>query len=111
MGAGTCVVVNGIPEQLETIGDAGVHYKVNDLNDLTRKLQELVDNPDLRDRYAKRTQKRVMKYYRWDDVIDRYEGLLKETAGLENSNGKVKVGVELAETPKEPVTSVSNPAL
>jgi len=49
MGAGTCVVVNSIPEQLETIGNAGVYYKVNDLNDLTEKVQELIDNPALRD--------------------------------------------------------------
>ncbi len=108
MGAGTCVVVNGIPEQLETIGDAGIHYKTNDLNDLTRKVQELIDNPSLRDFYAKKTTERAKRYYRWVDVISRYEAFLKEVAGLQQVPIRRKVGIELMESPKDHATT-SNP--
>jgi len=83
MGAGTCVVVNGIPEQLETIGDAGVHYKYNDLDDLANKLQEIIDNPELRDEYGSKARKRVAECYRWDVVFNEYEKLL-----IEISEGK-----------------------
>jgi len=102
MGAGTCVVVNGIPEQLETIGDSGVHYRMNDLEDLKQKVQELIDNPSLRDFYALKTQKRVEKYYRWNDVINRYEILLKEVIGIKDTGENYKVGIELAESKREP---------
>lgn len=105
MGAGTCVVVNGIPEQLETIGDSGVHYRMNDLEDLKQKVQELIDNPNLRDYYAHRTQKRVEKYYRWEDVINRYEILLKEVAGITDSQGISKIGLELAESKRKPAAT------
>lgn len=103
MGAGTCVVVNGIPEQLETIGDSGVYYRMNDLEDLKQKVQELIDNPALRDLYAERTQKRVEKYYRWQDVINRYEILLKEVTGKNDSHDNYKVGLELAESKRKPL--------
>ena len=83
MGAGTCVVVNGIPEQLETVGDSGVHYRVNDLDDLTRKMQHLVDNREYRDAMAKKAQERVGKNYRWETAVDHYEFLLKGIAGVE----------------------------
>lgn len=80
MGAGTCVVVNGIPEQLETIGDSGIYYKLNDLDDLVKKIRDLLGNPNLRDEFADRAQKRVMQLYRWDVVADKYEKLLLEIA-------------------------------
>jgi len=108
MGAGTCVVVNGIPEQLETIGEAGVYYRMNDLEDLKQKVQELIDNPSLRGFYAQKTKKRVERYYRWIDVINRYEILLKDVAGVQDAPDRCKVGLELAESQKRPATN-SNP--
>ena len=85
MGAGTCPVVNGIPEQLETISDAGVYYRVNDLDDLTYKVQELIDKPDLRNEYARRAKKRVRENYSWDRVLDDYENLLCKVSGKEKA--------------------------
>ncbi len=94
MGAGTCAVVNGIPEQLETISDAGVHYKVNDLHDLTRKIQNLIDNPAVRDEFASKAKERVEKYYRWDRILDYYENLLAQIAGIElPSRAKAEISV------------------
>ncbi len=81
MGAGTCVVVNGIPEQLETISDAGIYYKVSDLNDLTRRVQQVIDNPEIRNEYALRARERVRRYYRWDRILDYYENLLANVVG------------------------------
>ena len=51
MGYGNCVVVNAIPENLETIGDAGVSFRRNDVADLRAKLQELIDHPELVQQY------------------------------------------------------------
>src|SRR5207253_9440974 len=48
MGFGSCVVANGIPENLETMGRAGFSYSGQEgANSLLEVLQQLVDNPQL----------------------------------------------------------------
>ena len=80
MGAGVCVLVNGIAEQLETIGNAGLSYRLNDIDDLTAKMRELIDDRDMRDSYASLARKWVETHYRWDKIIDSYEYLLSKVA-------------------------------
>jgi glycosyltransferase involved in cell wall biosynthesis len=75
MGYGNCVVVNAIPENLETIGDAGVSFCKNDVADLRRRLQELIDHPGLVREYRIKAQKRVAEHYNWDAVTDQLEKL------------------------------------
>ena len=75
MGYGNCVVVNSIPENLETIGDAGVSFRENDVNDLRRCLQELIDNPEMVREYRIKAQNRVAQHYNWDAVTDKLEKL------------------------------------
>jgi len=68
MGFGNCVVVNGIPENLETIGDAGLSYRKNDSEDLREKLKYLIANPEKVMEYRKKAENRVRYYYDWDRV-------------------------------------------
>jgi len=75
MGYGCCVVVNGIDENIETIGDAGISYKKNDVEDLTNKLQHLIDNPDITERYRKLAGGRIKSHYNWDRISDDIENL------------------------------------
>jgi glycosyltransferase involved in cell wall biosynthesis len=73
MGAGNCVVVNGIPENLETIGDAGLAFTRNDPADLRRILQMLIDFPGAVDVYRARARQRVMDVYNWDTIALQHE--------------------------------------
>jgi glycosyltransferase involved in cell wall biosynthesis len=75
MGYGNCVVVNAIPENLETIGDAGVSFCVNDVQDLRRQLQELIDHPEIVREYRAKAQRRVAEHYNWDVITDQLEHL------------------------------------
>jgi len=71
MGAGRCVVVSNIPENLETTGSSGISFDVNDISDLADKLQSLVDNPDEVKSHGKASLDRVRDHYNWDDVAER----------------------------------------
>ncbi|GAH46823.1 unnamed protein product, partial [marine sediment metagenome] len=41
MGYGRCVIVNGIPENILTIGKAGIYFKKNDVDDLKNRIELL----------------------------------------------------------------------
>ena len=75
MGAGNCVVVNSIPENLETIGDAGLAYARNDPVDLRRVLRALIDDPGMVDCYRARAQQRVNDVDNWDTIALNHERL------------------------------------
>ncbi len=76
MSYGNCVVVNGTPENLEVIADAGVSFPKNDFIALAGRLEELLANPKLVAQYGERAQSRVRDRYAWDAIVERYEQLL-----------------------------------
>jgi glycosyltransferase involved in cell wall biosynthesis len=75
MGMGNCVVVNGTPENIEVLGDTGIIYKKNDYQDLSSKLQSILDNPEMRFFYKEKALQRARERYSWDSITDRYESL------------------------------------
>jgi glycosyltransferase involved in cell wall biosynthesis len=80
MGVGGCVIANGTPENVEVVGDAGLIYQKNSVEDLTRKLQQVLDDGELAEGYRHRARERVARCYSWDAVTDAYEKLLRELA-------------------------------
>ncbi len=79
MGMGNCIVVNDIPPNLETIGNAGLSYEGNKEHlDLVEKLDNLIRNPDIVEKYKKLAVERIKKLYSWKLVADKYEGLINE---------------------------------
>jgi len=79
MAAGCCVVVNDTPENLETIGDAGLAYH-GDLGavGLQPVLERLLKDPALVAEQGGRGLDRVRLRYSWDGVVDAYERLFRE---------------------------------
>lgn len=76
MAHGSCVIANDTPENLETIGRAGLAYRGGDGADSLRELLGgiLGDPPRLRElRVAAR--KRANQVYTWEKVTDAYERL------------------------------------
>jgi glycosyltransferase involved in cell wall biosynthesis len=73
MGMGNCVVVNSIPENLETIGDAGLSFARNDPQDLRRVLRMLIEHPDSVVHYRAQARQRVKEVYNWDAIALKHE--------------------------------------
>jgi glycosyltransferase involved in cell wall biosynthesis len=77
MSFGNCVVVNNTPENLETIGDAGLSYDGKlGAPALRRRLQELIEHPDIVDKYRDKAHQRVRLVYSWQTVTEQYEDLM-----------------------------------
>jgi glycosyltransferase involved in cell wall biosynthesis len=75
MACGRCVVVNGIAQNLETIGDAGVACTPNDAADLRTKLAALLADPAGARRLGEMAKNRIEQVYNWDAVVDQLEAL------------------------------------
>ena len=75
MGLGRCVIVNGTPENMEVIGEGGIVYKKNDVNDLREKLSWILKHPEARESYRQKSRQRVSQFYTWDRVTDQYDRL------------------------------------
>jgi len=80
MGFGNCVLTLAAPENIEAIGDAGIAYA--DEADLAEKLQRVLRDGSLVHAYRNRAQARVQQAYDWDYVVDRYEELFANMAGI-----------------------------
>jgi len=71
MALGKCVLVSDIPENLETIGDAGFSFKHGDIENLQAKLQFLLSSPQEIDRVERKAVERIQKYYDWDIITEK----------------------------------------
>ena len=76
MGAGNCVLVNGIPENMETVGEAGFFSQENNDEDLRIKLQMLLDTPQLVEEYRQKAAQHVQSVYNWDVIANQYSDLM-----------------------------------
>jgi glycosyltransferase involved in cell wall biosynthesis len=72
MAYGLPLVASGIPENQETIGEAGTFFPAGDENALADAIRGLLDDPDLARERADRLRSRVRATYSWDAVTDAY---------------------------------------
>lgn len=83
MAFGNCVVTHNTPENLETIGDAGLAYDGSKGADSLRNvLVNLLGNPQQVDEYRERASKYAQTHYTWERVTDEYERLFYQTLKL-----------------------------
>lgn len=80
MGFGNCVLANDVPEHREVLGDAGIYFSRNDDTDLVKKMQELLNRPEMVADYRKKVVERVQNRYCWHTVTDEYEKLFMSIA-------------------------------
>ena len=79
MAFGNCVVVHNTPENLETIGDAGLWYDGQaGAASLAPVLETLVSAPPLVEAYRQRAASAAADVYSWDAVTDAYEALFRQ---------------------------------
>ena len=75
MGCGRCVVVNGIQENVDAIGEAGLAFYRNDVDDLAGLLRELLANPAWVRQLGAAARARARELYDWDKITDQHEEL------------------------------------
>lgn len=80
MGFGNCVLTLAAAENMEAVGDAAILWESE--SDLTRQLQRVLRDGSLVHSYRNRAQARVQQHYDWERVVDQYEQLFAEMAGL-----------------------------
>lgn len=81
MGAGNCALTLDTPENREVINGAGIVY--GSVPDLTAKLQQVVNHPEMIGEYRRRAMARVLELYNWEEITDLYDELLSNLAGVE----------------------------
>ncbi len=77
MAANNAVLYLDTPENAETAADAGVKYEKSE-EDLTAKLQALLDDPAARQQLAACAKQRADALYRWDVIAEKYEKVFEE---------------------------------
>ncbi len=81
MGFGRPVVVNGIPENRTTIGEAGLAFSRGVVGDLRRILGEILDDPERLAELGKAAVARVRSHYDWDKITTDFERLFRDQMG------------------------------
>ncbi|HSE63876.1 MAG TPA: DUF1972 domain-containing protein [Thermoanaerobaculia bacterium] len=79
LGYGRVVAYNATPENEEVAGGAALPFDVRKPETLTRLLTGVLDDPDSASVWKERAKRRAAERYRWDDVADRYEEVLRGT--------------------------------
>jgi glycosyltransferase involved in cell wall biosynthesis len=78
MGFGNCVVAHDIPENRETMGDAGFGYDGPDpVASLAALLQRLIADPEAVAAARARARARAAAHFSWDKVTADYEALFQ----------------------------------
>lgn len=79
MALGNCVVVNNIPENVETLGNSGLFYDdILGADDLRKVLQHLLSDDEMVKKYRNQARQRAAEKYSWEKVVDDYEKLFFE---------------------------------
>ena len=71
MSYGNCCIVSDIPENTEVVTDHAISFRHGDIDDLRMKLQDIIDHPEIRDRYASASADYICSRYNWDDVVEK----------------------------------------
>ena len=79
MGHGRPVIVNGIPENLNTIGDAGLAFAPGQAGELRSLLEQVLEDDGRLASLGAAARERVQAHYDWDRITDSFEQLLEET--------------------------------
>ncbi len=75
---GRCVLTSDIPENLEAVGETAVPFKSADVEDLTAKMKDLLQHPEVVHTYEEKSRRLVQERFSWDHVVDRVERVYRD---------------------------------
>ena len=78
MSYGNCCLASDIDECSEVLQDKGFTFSKANINDLTKRLQELCDDSKKVNKYKKAAQEYILSKYNWDEVVNQTLGLYGE---------------------------------
>jgi glycosyltransferase involved in cell wall biosynthesis len=67
------VLTSDIPENRELVDGAGFTFRRGNQPDLTRMLELLIGNPEIRRRAGQKAQERIRQQYLWPVIVDQVE--------------------------------------
>ncbi len=76
-GCATIATDVGGTNEIILDGITGLLYSPHDCDELTRKLELLIQNPELRKKYGKKAQEYVEKEFSWDEITQRWIDLIE----------------------------------
>ena len=95
MSYGNCCLVSDIPENTEVVKDKAVIFEKGNVIQLTDRLQELLDDPELVNMYKKQASSYILEHYNWDLIVEQmlriYAGDVVEYSTVVNEYEKNKV--------------------
>jgi glycosyltransferase involved in cell wall biosynthesis len=73
MGAGVCVLASDVPENRELVDDVGFTFPSGDEAELSRMLELLLSDPEMRKRAGAAGRQRVQESYLWPKITSQLE--------------------------------------
>mgnify|MGYP000302556905 FL=1 len=71
MSYGLCCLTSDIKECSDVIADKGKTFLKSNVDDLTAKIQQLLEDENLVKKYKKESQNYILEKYNWDDVVEK----------------------------------------
>lgn len=85
MGYGNCVLANDVPEHREVLSDTGLYFTTQEPGNLQKKIQYLLDSPQIVEEYKTKASERIKNTYSWDKIVADYEVLFENMNNGKNS--------------------------
>lgn len=79
LGYGNCVLALDVPFNAEVVADAALLYR-KEAADLAERMRLVLRDESLVRRLRDRARERIREAYRWEDVVEGYERLLRRAA-------------------------------
>lgn len=78
MSYGNCCLISNIPENMEALNGLGYVFKNKNIEDLSKKLEFLIMNPEKVNCVKKQAKAYVLENYLWDNIAIKFEELYKD---------------------------------
>lgn len=70
MSYGNCCLVSDIRENTEVVAEHAAVFRKSDTQDLQKKMEELLEHPEIRAAYKETAADYICGKYNWDDVAE-----------------------------------------
>jgi glycosyltransferase involved in cell wall biosynthesis len=88
MGHGNAILAQDVLQHREVLGDAGSYFGVRDRADLSAKILDLLQDPDLVARYRLLAAQRAAAAFSWEAITSEYESYFAELLDQKRSRSR-----------------------
>jgi len=106
LGCGNCVLALGTAFNREVLQGYGILFKADPV-DLTDKMQQVEDHPEIAARYRLRAPERIREAYTWEAITDQYEELFLQLANGQDPTKEHSTVIQQLSQQEQLVTTAS----